>query len=113
MMTLEQIRLKQNPILTSLLLGLGQGTFVAEQLFPRRPQTLSGITLAKTGDERLKKYNLRRAPGAATKRVDISYEGATYTVNLYSVEVPIPREMLREADESRRLNVGALLPDDG
>ena len=106
MMTLEQIRLKQNPILSSLLLGLGQGTFVAEQLFPRLPQTLSGITLAKTGDERLKKYNLRRAPGTATKRVDINYEGATYTVNQYSVEVPIPREMLREADESRRLNVG-------
>ncbi len=106
MMTPAQIRLAQNPILTNLLLGLGQGTFVAEQLFPRLPQTLSGVTLAQTGDERLKKYNLRRAPGAATKRVDISYSGQTYTVNQYSVEVPMPRELIREADESRRLNVG-------
>lgn len=106
MMTLEQIRLKQNPILSSLLLGMGQGAFIAEQLFPRLPQTLSGIALAKTGDERLKKYNLRRAPGTATKRVDISYEGKTYTVNQYSVEVPIPRELIRESDESRKLNVG-------
>lgn len=106
MMTLEQIRLKQNPILSSLLLGMGQGSFIAEQLFPRLPQTLSGITLAKTGDERLKKYNLRRAPGTATKRVDISYEGKVYTVNQYSVEVPIPRELIRESDESRKLNVG-------
>lgn len=106
MMTPTQIRLAQNAILTNLLLGLGQGTFVAEQLFPRLPQSLSGITLAQTGDERLKKYNLRRAPGAATKRIDISYAGQTYTVNQYSVEVPIPRELIREADESRRLNVG-------
>ena len=30
MMTPAEIRLKQNPILTSLLLGLGQGTFIAE-----------------------------------------------------------------------------------
>lgn len=106
MMTPEQIRLKQNPILTSLLLGMGQGTFIAEQLFPRLPQALSGVMLAKLSDERLKKYNLRRAPGAKTKRVDISYEGKTYTVNQYSVEVPMPRELIREADESRRLNVG-------
>lgn len=105
-MTPDQIRMKQNPILTSLLLGMGQGTFIAEQLFPRLPQALSGVTLAKLSDERLKKYNLRRAPGAKTKRVDISYEGTTYTVNQYSVEVPMPRELIREADESRRLNVG-------
>jgi len=106
MMTPDQIRLKQNPILSSLLLGMGQGTYIAEQLFPRLPQALSGVMLAKLGDERLKKYNLRRAPGAKTKRVDISYEGKTYTVNQYSVEVPMPRELIREADESRKLNVG-------
>lgn len=105
MMTPDQIRLKQNPILSSLLLGMGQGTFIAEQLFPRLPQALSGVMLAKLGDERLKKYNLRRAPGAKTKRVDISYDGKTYTVNQYSVEVPMPRELIREADESRKLNV--------
>ncbi len=106
MMTPAQIRLAQNPILTSLLLGLGQGTFVAEQLFPRLPQALSGVMLAQLGNERLKKYNLRRAPGAATRRVEIKYEGKTYTVNQYSVEIPMPRELIREADESRKLNVG-------
>lgn len=109
MMTAAEIRLKQNPILTKLLLGLGQGTFIAEALFPRLPQTLSAVTLAQAGDERLRRYNLRRAPGSATKRVDIRYDGKTYTVNQYSVEVPIPRELLREADESRKLNVGNYL----
>lgn len=105
MMTAAEIRLKQNPILTSLLLGLGQGTYVAEKLFPRLPQALAGVTLAKLGDERLKKYNLRRAPGSATRRIEINFEGKSYTVNQYSVEVPMPRELIREADESRKLNV--------
>ncbi len=109
MMTLAEIRLKQNPILTSLLLGMGQGSFAAEKLFPRLPQSLSSVMLAKVGDERFRKYNLRRAPGAPTKRVDIKYDGSTYTVDQYAVEVPIPRELLREADESRRLNVGNYL----
>lgn len=108
-MTAAEIRLKQNPILTSLLLGLGQGSFVAEKLFPRLPQALSSVTLAQLGDERLRRYNLRRAPGAATKRINIKYDGKTYAVDQYSVEVPLPRELLREADESRKLNVGNYL----
>lgn len=105
-MTLAEIRLKQNPILTSLLLGMGQGSYIAEQLFPRLPQTLSGITLAKVGNESKRKYDLRRAPGTPTKRISIKFEGKTYTVEQHAVDVPIPRELLREADESRRLNVG-------
>lgn len=109
MMTPAEIRLKQNPILTSLLLGMGMGTMVAEQLFPRLPQTLSSVNLAKLGDERLRRYNLRRAPGSNTKRVNIKFEGVTYSVDQYSVEVPMPRELLREADEARKLNVGNYL----
>lgn len=105
MMTPAGIRLNQNPILTSLLLGLGQGTMVAERLFPRLPQALSSVTLAQLGNERLKRYNLRRAPGGPTKRVDIKFDGKTYNLAQYSVEVPMPRELIREADESRKLNV--------
>jgi hypothetical protein len=105
MMTPAEIRLKQNPILTSLLLGLGQGTMVAEKLFPRLPQALSSVMLAQLGNERLKRYNLRRAPGAPTKRVDIKYDGKVYSVEQYAVDIPIPRELIREADESRKLNV--------
>lgn len=108
-MTAAEIRLKQNPILSNLLLGLGQGSMVAERLFPRLPQALSSVTLAKLGDERLRRYNLRRAPGAPTKRINIKYDGNTYAVDQYSVEVPLPRELLREADESRKLNVGNYL----
>jgi len=108
-MTAAQIRLNQNPILTNLLLGMGQGSMAANMLFPALPQALSSVVLAKIGDERFKRYNLRRAPGSATKRVEIKYEGVTYQVAQYSVEVPMPRELLREADESRRLNVGNYL----
>jgi hypothetical protein len=109
MMTPEQIRLKQNPILSNLLLGMGQGTYIAEKLFPRLPAALRGVTLAKVGKERMKRYNLRRAPGADTKRVDISYEGKVYTVSQYSVEVPIPREVMQEADEAKKLDVAKFL----
>ena len=109
MMNAAQVRLNQNPILTSLMLGMGQGNYIAETLFPRLPQALSSIMLAKVGNERLKRYNLRRAPGTATKRIEVKYEGQVYSLDQYSVEVPIPRELIRESDESRRLNVGNYL----
>lgn len=108
-MTLADIRLKQNPVLTNLLLGMGQGTYMAESLFPRLPSALSGVTLAKLGKERLRRYNLRRSPGGPTKRVNIKFEGKVYSVDQYSVDIPIPREVLREADESKKLNVGNYL----
>ena len=94
MMTPAQVRLNQSPILTSLMLGMGQGTYIAEVLFPRLPQALSSITLAKIGNERFKRYNLRRAPGAATKRIEVKYEGKQYSVDQYAVDVPIPRELM-------------------
>lgn len=108
-MTLDEIRLKQNPVLTSLLLGMGQGTFIAERLFPRLPQALAKVTFARIGNERMRAYNLRRAPGAPTKRVPIKYDGVTYEVKQYAIDVPIPRELIRESDESKRLNLNANL----
>ncbi|MDR1890119.1 MAG: hypothetical protein LBQ81_12205 [Zoogloeaceae bacterium] len=109
MMTLAEIRLKQNPVLTNLLLSLKQSGFIAERLMPRLPQALRGMTLAKLGNERLRQYDLRRAPGAATKRVDIRYNGQTYTVNQYSVEVPIPRELIQESEAAQKISIVANL----
>jgi len=108
-MTAAEIRLKQNPILTNMLLGMGQGTMIAEKLMPRLPHALSSVAIAQLGDEARRRYNLRRAPGTPTKQVNIKYDGKVYSVEQYAVEVPIPRELLREADEERRLNVAAHL----
>lgn len=105
MMTLDEIRLKANPVLTNLLLGRGQGTMVADRLFPRLPQSLSTVTIAKMGDAARRRYNLRRAPGTATKQITINFEGKLYTVKQHAVEVPIPRELIRESDEARKLNL--------
>lgn len=108
-MTLAEIRLKQNPILSGLLLGMKPGKRIAEKLFPRLPQVLSSVNLVQMGKEHMRRYNLRRAPGSETKSINIKFEGKVYTVDQYSVDIPMPRELLREADESRKLNVGNYL----
>ena len=62
MMTLAEIRLKQNPILSSLLLGMGQGSYVAERLMPRLPQSLSSVTLAQMHAAGLGQQQVRAFP---------------------------------------------------
>lgn len=110
MATTKDIRLA-NPILGNLMLaGVAQGTqMAASVLFPRLPTALRGFQLAQMGDEATRRYNTRRAPGAATKQVKISWQGSTYTVAQHAIDVPIPRELIQEQDEARRLNVGANL----
>ena len=109
-MTPKDIRLA-NPILGNLMLtGVAQGTAMAASvLFPRLPTALRGFQLAQLGDEATRRYNTRRAPGAATKQVKIGWQGSTYTVAEHAIDVPIPRELIQEQDEARRLNVGANL----
>jgi hypothetical protein len=109
MMTPAEIRMKQSPILSAMLLGMQQGAFIAESVLPRLPHALAGMSIPRLGDERLRRYNLRRAPGTATKRVDVKYQGVVYTVDQCAVEVPIPRELIREADVSARLDVNGHL----
>lgn len=110
-MTPKDIRLA-NPILGNLMLA-GAATqnagMAAQALFPRLPTSLRGFQLAQLGDEATRVYNTRRAPGAATKQVKIEWEGKTYTVAQHAIDVPIPRELIQEQDEARRLNVGANL----
>ncbi|GKS97027.1 major capsid protein [Acidovorax sp. SUPP2825] len=109
-MTPKDVRLA-NPILGSLMIaGVAAATaLAAPALFPRLPSALRGFQLAQLGDEASRAYNTRRAPGTATKQVRISWQGQTYTVDQHAIDVPIPRELIQESDEARRLNVGANL----
>lgn len=109
MLTTAQVRANQSPILTGLMLGMGQGSMIAEKLFPRLPQALGSMTLQQMGNERLKRYNLRRAPGGPTKQINIKLEGKVYTLDQYAVEIPLARELFREEDYSKRLNVAGYI----
>ena len=75
MSTLAQVRFNVNPILTNLMVtGTAQSGLVAMQLFPQLPTALRGFTLAQLGDDATRRYNTRRAPGAATKQMRINWE---------------------------------------
>lgn len=100
MMNLEQARLNQNPVLGGMMLGTGQGNKTAQALFPMMPMALRGGTIPRVGAEALRRYDLARAPGADTRRVDIHWDGVVVTVKQKAVDIPIPREFIDEASNA-------------
>lgn len=107
-MTTTGVRLGNNPVLTGLLLGASNAgaAFIAQELFPMLPQALRSVQIGAMGNEAMRRYNLKRAPGGPTKRIDIKWQGKVYNLDQYSVEVLIPREVIQETDTAARLNVG-------
>lgn len=86
-----------DPILTTVAQGYRHPGHVGAALFPRVPVAVAGGRILTFGKESFQQYNLRRAPGAATKRITFGYAGLPYALVQDSLEVPVPREHVREA----------------
>jgi hypothetical protein len=110
-MTLSQMKANNNPVLAGLLLGTSNDatSYVGSGLFPLLPQALSSMSIIQMGTTHLKRYNIRRAPGAPTKRIELKWGDKVVTLDQDAVEVLMPREIIRELDTARRLNVGMWL----
>jgi hypothetical protein len=95
-----------DPILTTHAQGYRQAQHIAEALFPRVPVEVSGGQVLQFGKEAFRQYNLRRAPGTATKRLTFGYLGRPYALVQDSAEVPVPREHLRDAQAGPGVDLG-------
>jgi hypothetical protein len=95
-MTNAQVRVI-DPILGTVALGYRNAELVGQTLFPYVDVDQAGGQILEFGKEAFKRYNLRRTPGAATARVGFGYLGKPYSLFQDSLEVPVPREHVREA----------------
>lgn len=95
-----------DPILTNVAQGYRNSDFVGNVLFPRVPVMASGGQIIEFGKEAFYQYNLRRAPGGRTQRINFGYLGKPFSLLQDSVEVPVPREHLRDAAVVPGINMG-------
>lgn len=95
-----------DPILTNYAQGYKNAEFVGNMLFPRVPVNASGGQIIEFGKEAFLSYNLRRTPGGATKRIQFGYLGKPFALLQDSVEVPVPREHLRDAAAVPGIDLG-------
>lgn len=86
-----------DPILSNLALGYRNAEFVGDAVCPRVPVDVAGGQVLQFGKEAFVNYNLRRAPGGRTVRLDFGYAGKPYALLQDAVEFKVPMENMREA----------------
>jgi hypothetical protein len=96
-----------DPILTNVAQGYRNAEFVGGLLFPRVPVFVSGGQIIEFGKEAFRKYNLRRTPGGATKRIQFGYLGKPFALFQDSLEIPVPREHMRDASIVPGIDLGS------
>lgn len=86
-----------DPILTSIARGYTHiFAPIANILFPMVPVQQRGGTVLEFGPEDFRLINTKRAPGAATKRVQFGHQGAPYALVNHSLEAVVPYEIQQE-----------------
>lgn len=87
-----------DPILSSVAQGYQNSAFVGGLLFPTVGVPARGGRILTFGKEAFLLYsNTQRAPGENTKRIQVGFQGAPFSLLDYSLEASVPRELLEEA----------------
>jgi hypothetical protein len=86
-----------DPILTTFVRGYSNNEFVAPLLFPDVDVPVSGGQVIEFGKEHFLLVDTQRAPGGATKRVELGYLGKPYACENHALEALVPDELGRDA----------------
>jgi hypothetical protein len=86
-----------DPVLSTIVQGYRNPKFVGLDLFPAVPVQISGGQVIEFGPDAMRLYNTKRVPGSKTARIQPGYLGKPYALLQDSLEIPVPREHLRDA----------------
>ena len=102
-----------DPVLSNVARGFAAQPLAALALFPIVPVMVAGGQIIQFGREEFRQYNIRRAPGGATKRIPMGYAGAPYALTQDALEIPVPREHMRDASRVPGINLGTAATQKG
>ncbi|KAF1041335.1 MAG: hypothetical protein GAK35_03389 [Herbaspirillum frisingense] len=105
MQNLVQVRVV-DPILTTFVRGYTNNELVGQLLFPNVDVDVSGGQVLEFGKEAFLLYDTQRAPGSATKRVELGYLGKPYALEIHSLEAMVPDQHGRDAALVPGINLG-------
>ena len=94
-----------DPILTTVAHGYTHPERVGRKLFPVIHVPARGGRVIKFGKEAFVKYNLKRSPGANTKRIQVGYASDPISLTQDAIEGLVPIEYLQEASAVPNLDV--------
>lgn len=96
--TLAQSRVI-DPILTTHAQGFVRPGNIGMALFPAATVASYGGQVLEFGKESFRRYNTKRAPGSATKRITFGYAGKPYAIIPNSLEALVPIENSNDASK--------------
>lgn len=95
-----------DPVLTAIAQGFKHNAFVGDALFPVVPVSQRGGKIVSFFKEDFMLYNMARAPGQNTKRVQDGYSSGSYTLESFSLEGTVPIETMQEAASVPGIDLG-------
>ncbi|MBF0212201.1 MAG: major capsid protein [Magnetococcales bacterium] len=104
LMSPNQVRVI-DPVLTEIAQGYRHAEHVGQALFPKVPVLVSGGQVLEFGRESFKLYQVRRAPGTATRRIQFGFLGKSFALVQDSLEAQVPREYQRDASRAPGVNL--------
>ena len=104
--TTAQVRVV-DPVLSNVAQGYKHAEHVGSVLFPRVPVFVRGGQIIEFGRESFRRYNTKRSPGAATKRVQFGHEGKPFALTQDALEGQVPREHMEDASQVPDIDLGS------
>lgn len=95
-----------DPILSTVVQGYQNSELIGMNLFPRANVAVSGGQIIEFGREAFRLYAARRAPGGATRRLQLGFLGKPFALVQDSLEAVVPREHLRDAAAVPGIDLG-------
>lgn len=95
-----------DPVLTGIAQGYRHVQRVGHVLFPAINVLERGGRVIEFGRESFFNYNARRAPGANAKNIQFGYEGKPYALSQFTLDAPVPREHIQEAQRVPGVDLG-------
>lgn len=96
-----------DPIVTTHAQGYQRPDSSWRVLFPVASVGAYGGQVIEFGKEGFRRYNTKRAPGSATKRIQFGYAGKPYAIIPAALEALVPAEIMNDAKQVPQLDLAA------
>jgi hypothetical protein len=93
-------------VLSNVAQGYTSPDFVGMNLFPRVPVSASGGQIIEFGRDAFRLYQSKRSPGGQTARIQFGYAGKPFSLLQDALDVPLPREHVRDARLAPGIDLG-------
>ncbi|MDR2172683.1 MAG: hypothetical protein LBE32_00490 [Burkholderiales bacterium] len=97
-MNRREVALQIDPVLSTIIRGYSNNTFVGTTIFPIVNAPSQGKVI-RFGKESFARYDTMRARGADSKEISVGYDAEPFALHLHDLDAKVPNEDQRDAQQ--------------